>query len=242
MKKIITLLLSCVLMTGINASAANLYLIGNASNTWTTTSVSGFTIFKVDLSHSGTNGSTTVSLTQWLNDRNSATPTYLINGVAGSTFATTDQVWIAGGTYNVAIAWTVLTPTPGNIYGGFAGNESSVNDRLIGLNAWNFNSETTINSSTSVTGAIAAGGDRTITFNGITFNGFGTTQAFQQRGNMNIQNCKFTSNTACAIVFYNGTKNASVTNSYFYNNSYASGSSSACININTSTSSAVFTC
>ena len=244
MKKI-TLLIASLLLFGSSAFAANLYLIANNASTWTSTPTGFDNVYKVDLSNSGTNGTTTVSLTQWLNDRNAAAPTYLINGVAGVTFATTDQVWVAGGTYNIAIAWTVLsaagTPTPGNIYGGFVGTENTVNERAKGASAWNFTNETIINSSTSTTGAIAAGGDRTITFDGITFNGFGTTQAFQQRGNMNIQNCKFTSNTAAAIVFYNGTKNTSVTNSYFYNNSYPTGSNAACINLNTSTATVVYT-
>ena len=246
MKRIIAFLFCSILTVGVSLNAANLYLVGNNSSAWTTSVVTGYTVCVVDLSNSGTNGTTAVSLTQWLNDRNAPTPTYLIGGNAGTSFVTSDQVWIAKGTYNVAIAWTVLTGTgsavPAYIYGGFAGNETSVLDRIKGTNVWDFTNETIVNSNTSTTGVITAGGDRNNTLDGITFTGGVTIAAIATRGGMFVQNCKFTANTAGALSYYTTTasKNASCTNCYFYNNSISGSLNAASIYVNNGSSGGTY--
>jgi hypothetical protein len=247
MNKITTLFL-CIFMliaSSMYAVGSNLYLIANNSSTWTSTPTGFANVYKVDLSNSGTNGTTAVSLTQWLNDRNAAAPTFLIGGAAGTTFAATDQIWIAGGTYNVGIAWSILsgatTPIPAYLYGGFAGNEASISERSKGANKWNYTNETIINGSSSTTGIINENGDRTITLEGLTFTGCGATYAVYQRGGTNILNCKFTSNTVMAVNYYTttGSKNALMTGCYFYNNSTTA--TAACLSVNNTSSGGVYT-
>ncbi len=189
MKKLLLFaIILCTMQVG-----ATIYLVenGTGGRTWRTAGVGEENVV---LSIQGK------SLTEWLSSK---------------TWSTTDQIWIAGGTYNVATVWTIPSTVAGYMYGGFAGNESSIAERQHGINAWDYSYETILHATAAVQ-LFNAGGNRTITFDGITMDGF--TNAVFQRGNMHIQNCKFTNNTGSAVSFYNGTANASVINSYFYNN------------------------
>lgn len=250
MKKITFILLSFLLTTYV-AFSANLYLIANNGSTWTSTPTGFDNVYKVDLSNSGTNGTTAVTLTQWLSNRNAATPTYLINGSAGATFASTDQVWIAGGTYNVTGVWSILSgsgsATPSKLYGGFAGNENTTADRVKGSSAWSYTNETVINGSGSSTGILNAGGDRTMVIDGITFTACPNNagQAIFQRPNMTIQNCKFTANSCVAVRYFISTasKTASTSSSYFANNTYtvSGGAEGGCIMANNGSAGGTYT-
>jgi len=154
-------------MAATTAFSANLYLVANNGTTWTSTP-SGFeNVYKVDLSNSGANGTTAVTLQQWLADRNAITaPTYLINGNAGVTFTTADQVWIAAGTYNFTAQWSILSGSgalvPAGVYGGFTGTENTLADRAKSTNPWDYTHETILNGSASANGIFNAGGDRTM--------------------------------------------------------------------------------
>lgn len=252
MKKIITLFLVWGCLFSFSVKGANLYLIDNGNisgnnKVWGNPSITGFTnVYKVNLSTC--NGGGSASLTQWLTDRNkTSAPSYTVTQIAGSagniTFTTSDQVWIAAGTYNVSTAWTILSGSgavvPGYLYGGFLGSESTVNDRISGANAWTFTNETYIHGTAAVNLFYAAS-DRTITFDGMTMDGF--TNAIYQRGNMNVQNCKFTNNTNSAILFFNGTNNATVKDSYFYQNTVSgTNTNGAAISTSTTNATAIYT-
>jgi len=242
MKKV-TLILASFLFVSSFAFSANLYLIANNGTTWTSTPTGFNNVYKVNLSASGANGTTIVTLQQWLADRNATTaPTYMINGDAGVKFTTADQVWIAAGTYNFSAQWNILVGNgaivPAALYGGFAGNENALTDRTKDTNAWEFTNETILNGSASANGIFNAGGDRTITIDGLTFTACPNNagQAVYQRPNMVIQNCKFTSNACVALRFYTAaaSKTASVTNCYFYGNTntVSGGAEGGCIMVN----------
>jgi len=227
MKKIITLVLFLLLLSAVYIPAgATVYLVENGSggNSWRTT---GAGETKINLSN------LSQSLNAWMTATN---------------FASTDQIWIAAGNYNVTAAYTLLstspTFTPSKIYGGFIGTETDVVQRSKGTNAWDYTNETIINGSGSTTGVFTAGGDRNITIDGITYTACTTVAAITSRGGMNIQNCKFTSNTSGALTYYTITpsKNGSCTNSYFYNNSISGSSlNAACIAVNNGSSGGVYT-
>ena len=219
MKKYTLLALCFFFLSLLSSSAANLYLIGNTSSAWTTSAVTGFTVYKVDLSNSGTNGTTAVSLTQWLTDRNLATPTYLIGGSAGAALAATDQVWIAKGTYNVSTVWAPTTAA--SIFGGFAGGETATTGRSV-TNVWDFSNETII--SGSAANAISCASNRTFTIDGLSFTAF-SQNPLNLKGGTTVQNCKFYANSVNPIAIYiNYSTTATLTVQYckFYNNTGSS--------------------
>lgn len=251
MKKITLILIACILAAG-TAFSGNLYLIANNGTTWTSNPTGFDNVYKVNLSASGANGTTTVTLQQWLADRNAVTaPTYLINGSAGVTFTTADQVWIAAGTYNFTAQWNILSGSgafvPAGVYGGFAGTENTLADRAKGANSWDYIHETILNGSASANGIFNAGGDRTMIIDGLTFTGCPNTagQAVWQRPNMTIQNCKFTSNSCVALRYYitTSSKTATTSNCYFTSNTYtvSGGSDAGCIMANNGSAGGTYT-
>lgn len=252
MRKITLILIACV-MASATAFSANLYLIANNGTTWTSNPTGFDNVYKVNLSASGANGTTTVTLQQWLADRNAVTaPTYLINGNAGVTFTTADQVWIAAGTYNFTAQWAILSGggalVPAGVYGGFAGTENALAERAKGSGAWDFIHETILNGSTSANGIFNAGGDRTMIIDGLTFTGCPNTagQAVYQRPNMTIQNCKFTANACVTLRYYissTSVKTATTTNCYFANNTntVSGGAEGGCIMANNASSGGTYT-
>lgn len=219
-----------------SANAANLFLVANNGSTWTSTP-SGFTnVYKIDLSTC--NATAAASLTEFLTDRTLTTPTYTVTVVAGSgnpKLATGDQVWVAGGTYNVSTPY-VYTATL-NIYGGFVGTETVNSTRAKGSNTWSFSNETIINGSAYSSGTAAiftATGDRTgAIFDGMTFTACPTVPAVWVRA-ATIRYCKFTSNTFTALsLTTSGATTAVCTDCYFSGNSApVSASNAACVNAN----------
>jgi hypothetical protein len=251
MKKLITFILLSFVLIASNAYSANLYLIANNGTTWTSTPTGFDNVYKVNLSASGANGTTAVSLQQWLTDRNAITaPTYLINGSAGVTFTTADQIWIAAGTYNFTTQWSILSGSgaivPAGVYGGFTGTENALINRAKGTNAWEYTHETILNGSGSANGIFNAGGDRTMIIDGLTFTGCPNTagQAVWQRPNMTIQNCKFTNNACVALKYYISTasKTATTINCYFTNNTntVSGGAEGGCIMANNSSAGGTY--
>lgn len=252
MKKLITSILVSFFLICSNAFSGNIYLIANNGTTWTSTPTGFDNIYKVDLSNSGVNGTTAVTLQQWLADRNATSaPTYLINGNTGVKFTTSDQVWVAAGTYAMAAQWNILSGSgavvPAAIYGGFGGSEITLNDRSKGIKSWEFTNETILNGSTSANGIINAASDRTIIFDGLSFTACPSTagQAVFQRPNMTIQNCKFSSNACVALRYYitTASKTAATSNCYFTNNTYTvtSGTDGGCIMANNGSSGGTYT-
>jgi hypothetical protein len=251
MKKSTLILIAFILAAG-TAFSGNLYLIANNGTTWTSTPTGFDNVYKVNLSASGANGTTAVSLQQWLADRNAVTaPTYLINGSAGVTFTTSDQVWVAAGTYNFSTQWSILSGSgalvPAGVYGGFAGTENALINRAKGTNAWEYSNETVLNGATSTNGIFNAGGDRTMIIDGLTFTGCPNTagQAVYQRPNMTIQNCKFTSNACVALRYFisAASKTATTSNCYFTNNTntVSGGAEGGCIMANNSSAGGTYT-
>lgn len=248
----ITLILIAFLLAAATAFSANLYLVANNGTTWTSTPTGFENVYKINLSASGANGATAVTLQQWLADRNAIiAPTYLINGIAGVTFTSADQVWIAAGTYNFTAQWSILSGggafVPAALYGGFVGSENTLADRAKGTNAWDYTNETILNGSASANGIFNAGGDRTMIIDGLTFTGCPNTagQAVWQRPNMSIQNCKFTNNACVALRYYISTasKTATTTNCYFTNNTNtaSAGAEGGCIMANNSSAGGTYT-
>ena len=209
MKKIITIYIF-ILSIGFSLQAGNLYLIANNGTTWSgqTAGNTGFASVKtVDLSQSGTNGTTAVTLADWLTDRGLSTPTYKVGGSGGSvgsTFSSADQIWIAAGTYSITTAWTIGNKA--NTYGGFLGTETSVGSRSVSGN-WIFANETIIDGSGSSTNGITAGGTRTMTFDGLSLTGF-TTYAINAKAGMTIQNCRFYNNPSAPVFTYSNSSNS----------------------------------
>lgn len=200
MKKLSTLLLICLFLTAVNFSTyATVYLVENGAggNSWRAAGV-GET--NINLTTVG------LSLTYWLR---------------GKTFASGDQIWIAAGTYSVAnISYNNHSPNLAAVYGGFAGTETAISQRIKGTNPWDFTNETIIrgnNANSLFNGAVGLN----VTYDGLTMDKF--TNAVTQKENMNIQYCKITNCSNGAVSFNLTASNtpylsAYTKDSYFYNN------------------------
>jgi len=75
---------------------------------------------------------------------------------AATTFTSIDQVWIIKGTYTLTDS--IATKTTEKIYGGFAGTEQAIGDRVKGTNAWDFTNETIIDGNALVRGIVSTTG------------------------------------------------------------------------------------
>lgn len=158
------------------------YLVEQVAGSWTATT--GGTV--VDLSNPET------TLNQWFTDMN-------------ATFATGDEVWIAQGTYNLTGTITVSTGIVFSVYGGFAGDETSIDDRVKGANAWNLTNATILDGNNSCQIIVATGGThgdgsagRISLFDGLTMTNGSTSAnggAFTGNGSITIQSCQFVNNT-----------------------------------------------
>lgn len=216
MKKI-TLILFVVMLTIYANAATKLYLVANNATTWSgqTAGNTGFDeVIPVDLSTA--NGGSAYTLTAWL----TSSP----NQSAG------DQVWVAGGTYYVSSVYNFASINF-VIYGGFAGTETATTARAKGTNIWDFSSETIIRGDgtpASTTGAFTSGGDRVnAIFDGLTIQGFSTTQALYARAAI-VRYCKFISNTFTGLNINTTTSGNSAIceGCYFYSNSTSGASQS----------------
>ncbi len=207
MKKITLIVFVAMLAMYVNA-ATTLYLVSNNGTTWSgqTPANTGFdAVTAVDLS------SPAQTLNAWCG-------TLSIN--AG------DQVWVAGGTYYMTAVYSYPSVNF-VICGGFAGTETATSGRAKGTNVWDFTNETIIRGdggTPSTTGAFTSGGDRVnAIFDGLTIQGFSTTQALYARAAI-VRYCKFISNTYTGLNINTTTSgnSASCDGCYFYSNS-ASG-------------------
>ena len=171
--------------------------------TWTVTT--GGTVVNL-----GTEGKT---LNAWLTD---------VNATLGS-----NEVWVAAGTYvfdgNYAVA------NGFTIYGGFAGTETTLAERVKGTNPWDFVNETILDGNNAVRIFFLAGVRRSV-FDGLTLtNGVSTENnhggALSLRANATQRSiaryCKFINNSGTqggAVAIYS---NGEVSDCYFYGNSAA---------------------
>lgn len=199
MKKI-TLLLALSLMCSFSAFATR-YLVQTGASEAATWRAAGDGEVLVDLTVAGK------TLNAWL------TETF-------ASFPAGDQIWIAKGTYQVSAIFNI--PANFAVYGGFAGNETTIDERIKGSNPWDFSNETTLdgNNATAIFGCAS---NRTALIDGITFTkGYisGNSAGLTTRLGVVVRNSKFLENNATGqggAVLMNG--GGEIYNSYFYNNS-----------------------
>ncbi|HPT43388.1 MAG TPA: right-handed parallel beta-helix repeat-containing protein [Paludibacteraceae bacterium] len=137
-----------------------------------------------------------------------------------TSFPEGDQIWLIKGIYQVNAIFNI--PANFTIYGGFAGNETTIDERIKGSNPWDFSNETTLdgNNATAIWGCAS---NRTALIDGITFTkGYisGNSAGLTTRLGVVVRNSKFLENNATgqggAILMNAG---GEVYDSYFYNNS-----------------------
>ena len=155
MKSKITIFLGIYMIASLPLMAAKYYLYTGSTNPW------------------GNKGDGTV--TQVIGALNTTLNTY----------AGTDVVWIAAGTYTVDAS--IVLASGIQVYGGFAGNEATIADRQLQdetggnsvLEPWEFKNATIINgvgfSETAVAYPIISSGANNYTLNGVTLDGHNTT-------------------------------------------------------------------
>lgn len=151
----------------------------------------------------------------------------------GVTFASGDEVWIAGGIY--VINAQIVLKNGVSLYGGFAGTETGVGQRAKGAKAWDFNNETVIDANLGNFGVFPV---LTYTIvavlDGITVKNMqreatsGNPAIGLFTGTLTVQNCKFQDNkstriSGTAIMTAGLIVRAGVTvqNCYFKNNQMA---------------------
>jgi len=120
--------------------------------------------------------------------------------ITASTANSGDQIWVAAGTYPLSAA---IAPKSGvSMYGGFAGTETTINQRQKGVEAWDFINPTILDgqNSVKVINNAANLADPTI------IDGFTITKGFTTGygagatiyGNMTMQNCIVSNNAITA--------------------------------------------
>ena len=199
MKKI-TLLLALALMCSFSAFATR-YLVQSGASEAARWRAAGDGEVLVDLTVAGK------TLNAWL------TETF-------ASFPAGDQIWIAKGTYQVSAIFNI--PANFTVYGGFAGNETIIDERIKGSNPWDFSNETTLDGN-NVTAIFGCASNRTALIDGITFTkGYisGNSAGLTTRLGVVVRNSKFLENNATgqggAVLMNAG---GEIYNSYFYNNS-----------------------
>lgn len=148
-----------------------------------------------------------------------------------TTFTNADEVWVINGTYNFTAAYAF--PTAGlDVFGGFAGTETTIADRAKGTEPWTFINETILEGNNNAVQIFTPGGARINTIiDGLTINkaGAGGGAAIVGRDGMVFRNCKFTNNISTGnggALLLNG--GGSVYDSYFANNKGNSGGAMHC--------------
>ena len=96
----------------------------------------------VNLSTAGTGGAS-VSLNAWLTDKCLKAPVF-----SSDTLKSTDQVWIAKGTYT--LTGTLTANKAIKVFGGFAGTETAITNRAKGTNAWDFTNATVLDGAATI--------------------------------------------------------------------------------------------
>lgn len=193
MKKLITLVLTIAFLCNSSTLVAKIYLVELGTvgaTTWRTAGV-GDTL--VNLSSTGIGG-TSVSLNAWLTDKCLKVPVF-----SGDTLKSSDQVWIAKGTYT--LTGTLNANKAIKVYGGFAGTETTIAARAKGTNAWDFTNATILDGASTITQGIL-----NVSVDGFTVQNFkganvsptpgygGGTGAYIAAGYV-MQNCIVTGNT-----------------------------------------------
>jgi len=154
---------------------------------------------------------------------------------AATTFTSSDQIWIIKGTYTLTDS--IVTKTTENVFGGFAGTEQALGDRVKGTNAWDFTNETIIDGNALVRGIVSTTG---ATIDGLSVQNCaypstavgGNAAAVKITRSSILQNCIVRNNTitgpAIAGGIYAGgvylTTGAKLLNSYIHHNSCANAS------------------
>ncbi len=151
--------------------------------------------------------------------------------LAATTFTNADEIWIIKGTYTFSAAYAF--PTAGlDVYGGFAGTETTLAERSKGTEPWTFTNETILDGNNNTVQIFTPGGARVNTIiDGLTINkaGAGTGAAIVGRDGMTFQYCKFTNNISTGNgggLLLNGGGN--VNSCYFGNNKGNSGGGLHC--------------
>jgi len=150
----------------------------------------------VNLSSTGTGGAS-VSLNAWLTDKCLKAPVF-----SGDTLKSSDQVWIAKGTYT--LTGTLNANKAIKVYGGFAGTETTIAARAKGTNAWDFTNASILDGASTITQGIL-----NVSVDGLTVQNFkganvsptpgygGGTGAYMAAGYV-MQNCIVTGNSYTA--------------------------------------------
>ncbi len=181
MKKIFLLI---ALISSVSTFSAKTYLVqlgtpGSAS--WRAAGV-GDTL--VNLSTVGTGGAV-AALNEWLNDKIQATPVF-----SGPKFASGDQIWLAKGTYTITGRDSIIAGI--SMYGGFAGTEFSITERVKGsTTAWDYSNVTIIDGASAYIGIMtSSSATLTTVIDGITFQNCANSIRNSSGGAAKIQGAK----------------------------------------------------
>ena len=138
-----------------------------------------------------------------------------------ATVLSADEVWIASGTYVLSAAVTI-TKANHVVYGGFAGTETIIGERIKVADGypWEFTNETILDGNNAVQVLFANSAYSNVIFDGITITkGSASNAAAQYRDGVTLQNCKIINNTSTGngggVNFFNG---GSIINSYIAGN------------------------
>jgi len=142
---------------------------------------------------------------------------------AATTFTSSDQIWIIKGTYTLTD--TIATKTTEKLYGGFAGTEQVIGDRVKGTNAWDFTNETIIDGNSLVRGFVSNTG---ATIDGLTIQNcmyagavLNTGTAAKITNSSVLQKCIVRNNTTTGVSSAGGvylTTTGKLLNSYIHHN------------------------
>ncbi len=184
MKKLITLMFSITFMLSISAYAAKTYLVQlgtSGAATWRAPGV-GDTI--INLQVVGAAGAA-VTLNEWLNDKILVTPVF-----SGHPFASGDQIWLAKGTYTINGRDSLTAGV--SMYGGFAGTELSVTERLKASSLpWDYTNATIVDGANAYIGIMTtSSATLTSIIDGITFQNCANSIRNSSGGGAKIQGAK----------------------------------------------------
>ncbi|MDD2798060.1 MAG: T9SS type A sorting domain-containing protein [Bacteroidales bacterium] len=193
MKKI-SLLLTLFLCIS-SVFAAKTYLVQSGASgaaTWRAASAGEILVNLSTVKNGGA-----ASYSEWYKDKFLTTPTF-----AGDSLASGDQIWFAAGTYTATSNITLKGGV--KIYGGFAGTETTINNRAKGSKPWEYTNVTIFdgNNDLAVNQCITTLGlSKDALVDGITIQNFkgivgqGGIAALLT-GGTTMQNCVITGNTS----------------------------------------------
>ena len=184
MKKLVTLMLAIALFSGFSAFAAKIYLVQSGTTGAAGWRAAGVGDTLVNLSVVGAGGSA-VSLNQWLDDKRLATPVF-----SGHAFASGDQIWLAAGTYTLNGRDSISSGV--SMYGGFAGTELAVTERVkASALPWDYANPTIIDGAGAYIGIMTtSSATLTSVIDGITFQNCTNSNRNSSGGGAKIQGAK----------------------------------------------------